>query len=530
MNNVVLIGFMGSGKTTVGRQLAARLQRSFIDLDRQIEAEAGRSVAEIFATEGEATFREYETRSLRRALHGEGAIIAAGGGAPLADSNWFAMREGNTTVCLMAEPAELVQRLTNGNGRPLLQADPATAIASLLPQRLARYLQADLVMTTDRRAPDEVAAEIERRLPRQGPVRIAVPIPGAAHQVVIGTNLSGMVASTVRTLQPSSPAILVTDETVFERHGELLREELASCGIATVVHTVPAGERAKAVAELTRLYDVLAGAAVDRQGLMLVLGGGTVGDVAGFAAATWMRGIRYVQLPTTLLAMVDSSIGGKTGINLAAGKNMVGAVHQPAAIFADLDYLATLPDDEFRAALAEVIKAALIVDRDFAAWLSKDMRSLLRREPCALQQAVSRAVAIKADVVARDPNEAGVRALLNYGHTVGHALERSLGYGRIRHGEAVAWGMEVAARLSLLTGRCTDEVAAAQHALLESAGLLENRPLVDRSQLLEALRHDKKSRRGQPRWVLLTGVGEASYGNTVEGEQVEAALSQVLHL
>jgi len=279
---------------------------------------------------------------------------------------------------------------------------------------------------------------------------------------------------------------------------------------------------------LSGIYETLAAAGVDRRGALIALGGGSVGDVAGFAAATWMRGISYVQMPTTLLAMVDSSIGGKTAINLPAGKNLAGAVHQPVAIFCDLDYLATLPDEEYRSGLAEIIKAALIAERSFADWLSTNLSSVLGRNPAAVREAVARAIAIKAAVVARDPNEAAERAVLNYGHTVGHALERAVGFGKIRHGRAVAWGMEVAARISLLAGACTHATVEAQHALLRNAGLLADRPAVPHAKLTDAIRHDKKSQSGEPRWVLLREVGRADYGHRVDPSIVRVALDEVL--
>jgi 3-dehydroquinate synthase len=226
--------------------------------------------------------------------------------------------------------------------------------------------------------------------------------------------------------------------------------------------------------------------------------------------------------------MVDSSIGGKTAINLPAGKNLVGAIHQPSAIFCDLDYLATLPEEEYRASLAEVIKAAVIADRSFVDWLLANVPGVLRRKPPAVREAVGRAIAIKAAVVAQDPEETGARAILNYGHTVGHALERAAGFGRLRHGEAVAWGMEVAALISVRTGVCAPESVAVQHSLLRDAGLLADRPAVAHGDLIEAMRHDKKSRAGELRWVLLREIGRAEYGQSVEPSVVEAALAEVL--
>jgi shikimate kinase/3-dehydroquinate synthase len=528
VNNVVLVGFMGSGKSTVGPILAGRLKRPFVDLDHDIAADVGYSVAEIFDREGESGFRERESRGLERALERDDAVIAVGGGAPLRQENWSRIREGNCVAALIAEPAELGRRLNGSSGRPLLQPDVPSAIASLLPRRMSRYLEADVVMKTDGLEPAEVARQLEARLPGSGLQRIRIEVPGSPHELAVGTRLTGLVAGSLQRMAVSGTAVVVGDERVAERHAHPLIDALSSAGIAATLHLVPAGEPAKELGVLAGIYHALAAAEVDRQGALVALGGGTVGDVAGLAAATWMRGIRYLQLPTTLLAMVDSSIGGKTAINLPAGKNLVGAVHQPSAIFCDLDYLSTLPDGDYRAALAEIIKAAVIADRPFVDWLSVNLPAVLRRQPDAIREAVVRAIAIKAAVVARDPQEVGERAILNYGHTVGHALERTAGFGQLRHGVAVAWGMEVAARISGLMGVCSKEAVAVQHGLLQDAGLLDIRPAVSHAELMEAMRHDKKSRSGEMRWVLLREVGRADYGQRVDPSVVRAGLAEVL--
>src|SRR2546429_5901548 len=423
---------MGSGKTTVGRALADQTRRSFIDLDEEIATDAGRSISEIFADEGEAGFRERESRGLERALRRDDAIIAAGGGAPLRDENWREMRSGNCVVALTAEPAELARRLNRPKGRPLLQPDIPSAIAALLPTRMARYLEADLVFSTDGKPAAEISRHIDARLPRGGLHRISIDVPGAAHEVTVGFHLTNLAAQALRRLAASRPIMVVSDSHAAGRHTDPLIEALMSAGISAAVHLVPAGEAAKELRTLSAIYGALAEDGIDREGVLVSLGGGSVGDVAGFAAATWMRGIRYVQMPTTLLAMVDSSIGGKTAINLPAGKNLAGAVHQPSAIFCDLDYLASLPNEEFRTSLAEVIKAAIIADRSFAKWLSANLPGVLSRDSSSIREAVARSIAIKATVVASDPTETGERAILNYGHTVGHALERVIGFGQVR--------------------------------------------------------------------------------------------------
>jgi shikimate kinase / 3-dehydroquinate synthase len=536
LNNVVLVGFMGSGKSTVGPHLANRLDRPFIDLDDLIEADAGRSVAQIFSSEGEAGFRERESRCLRRVLEQDGTVVAVGGGAPMRDENWDRIRHGNSVVALMAEPGELARRLNGSTDRPLLESGAPSAIASLLPHRLSRYLEADLVINTDGIEPPKVADQLRSRLPTGGLRRILIDVPGSPHEVTVGYGLTHLVPAALRKLNPSpvygggqgGGVLIVSDTAVADCHAQPLLEALASDGITARLHLVPAGEPAKVLAVLATIYEALADAGVDRQGALIALGGGAVGDVAGFAAATWMRGIRLIQMPTTLLAMVDSSIGGKNAINLPAGKNLAGAVHQPSAIFCDLDYLVTLPDEEYRASLAEVIKAAVIADRTFVDWLLGNLPDVLRREPRAIREAVTRAIAVKAAVVAQDPQETGSRAVLNYGHTVGHALERAAGFGRLRHGEAVAWGMEVAAHISVSSGACRPDVIAPQHALLRDSGLLESPPAIDRAALLDAMRHDKKARAGELRWVLLREIGRAEYGVSVDPSVVEASLAEVL--
>jgi 3-dehydroquinate synthase len=322
--------------------------------------------------------------------------------------------------------------------------------------------------------------------------------------------------------------VVVADPLVAEAHARPVLEGLKRAGFTTEIHLLPVGEPAKSIETLSTLLERLGELRLDRSGALVALGGGTVGDVTGFAAATWLRGIRYLQLPTTLLAMVDSSIGGKTAINLRSGKNLVGAVHQPVGILADLEYLESLPEEEFRSGMAEVCKAAMIADARFAEWLERSCDRIRKRDKDAVQEVVGRAVAIKASVVGEDPRETGRRSILNYGHTVGHGLERALGYGTIRHGDAVAWGMEVAAELSVSTRRCSPDVAATQRALLRAFGLLEHRPSVPRGELLEALAHDKKSRAGEIGWVLLREVGRPEWACRVEAGQLTAALDKVL--
>jgi shikimate kinase / 3-dehydroquinate synthase len=302
LNNVVLVGFMGSGKSTVGPQLAQRMNRPFVDLDDVIEADAGRSVTEIFSSEGEAGFREREARCLQRALERKGSVVAVGGGAPMRDENWLRIRDGNCVVALIAEPDELARRLNGSTDRPMLQPGAPSVIAALLPRRLPRYLEADVVIKTDSIDPAEVAQQLHDRLSGSGLQRIRIDVPGAPHEVTVGYGLTHLVAGALQrvTLSQKSPSplagegrgggsltvVIVTDQAVAERHGRPLLDALASAGIRAQLHLVPAGEPAKDLAVLAGIYEALATAGVDRHGALIALGGGSVGDVAGFAAAT----------------------------------------------------------------------------------------------------------------------------------------------------------------------------------------------------------------------------------------------------
>ena len=529
MSSVVLVGFMGSGKSTVGPHLARRLGRPFIELDALVEAEAGMPIGAIFAREGEEGFRRREAACLARTMSaGSPQVVAVGGGAPLPEDNWQLLRTGNVVVALDTTEETLARRLRGATGRPLLAGGVVGAIDRLLPARLERYRQADLVVPTDGHAPEAIAAAIMAGLPADGLQRIPVGAPGHPHEIVVGARLQQLAPPALRRASVRGTVIVASDAQVGAAHAPPLRAALESAGFRTGFHALPAGEGAKTIEALRDLYRFLAVSGVDRRGAIVALGGGAVGDAAGFAAATWLRGIALLQVPTTLLAMVDSSIGGKNGLNLEAGKNLVGTVHQPCAVLVDVDYLRTLPEQEYGSSWAEIVKSAIIADTELFGILETGAEAAASRDGAFLRRVIASTCAITARVVEADPFEGGVRAILNYGHTVGHALEAALGYGAIPHGEAVAWGMRVAADLSRRTGRCAAEVVARQDRVLRAYGLLAERPRVDRARLLEAMTHDKKALDGELRWVLLAGIGHAEPGCRVPWGAVEASLDAVL--
>jgi 3-dehydroquinate synthase len=331
----------------------------------------------------------------------------------------------------------------------------------------------------------------------------------------------------VRETTTAPQVVLVTDARVGALYGGPARRSLERSGIDVRVVRVPNGEMAKRAGVLARLWDAFAAAGLDRGGSVVALGGGVVGDLAGFAAATWLRGVAWVAVPTTVLAQVDASVGGKTAIDLRSGKNLVGAFHQPAGVLVDPATLETLPPRQRRNGLAEVVKMGFAVDRSLWDWLEANLDALDEGEPSALAGAVERSIRAKARVVLADEREApgGGRTALNFGHTLGHAIEASLGYRGLLHGEAVAIGMRAAAWLSVRVAGLAPESHVRLEAALDHLGLPARMPRVGVGRLLKAMQQDKKRASGAVRWVLTPRIGDASVPRAVESRLVRAALA-----
>ena len=355
---------------------------------------------------------------------------------------------------------------------------------------------------------------------------INVKLGERSYPIHIGQSLS---LTDLAEVKAGTRVLLVADSNVDPLHGEACRTRLESLGLDVVRTVIPAGETTKSLHWVGHLYDKAAAAGLDRSGVVVALGGGMTGDLAGFVAATYLRGIRLVQIPTTLLAMVDSSVGGKTGINLEQGKNLVGAFYQPIAVEADLDLLKTLPHREYISGLAEVVKYGVIWDAPYFTLLEKHVPALMDRDPAFLEKVVARCCEIKAEVVALDERETGPRAILNFGHTLGHAVEKADGYGRWLHGEAVSIGMHYAARLSSRVQGFSPGEADRVVALLAALGL-PLRPAagdsVEWPVLSKAMLSDKKTVRQRPRFVLAKKLGAVVFGCEVE----EDALAETWHV
>jgi 3-dehydroquinate synthase len=343
--------------------------------------------------------------------------------------------------------------------------------------------------------------------------RVTVKVPGHSYPVLVGRGVLMELPRLVRDLGCSSAAV-VTDGSVGPAWALPVVEGLTGVGVRAHLFPIEAGERTKSLATLERVLGFFEEIELDRSGVVVALGGGTVGDLTAFAAAVWLRGVRCVQVPTTLLAMVDSSVGGKSGVNTAHTKNAIGSITQPVAVVSDLAALATLPEDQYLAAFGEVAKYAVAMDAELAAELEAETEALLGRRDDVLEPVITRCVQLKAGVVASDERETGPRALLNYGHTIGHALESASGYSAV-HGRAVAFGMRAAALIAERSQLCDGALVGRQDRLLGAFGLPGRLPQVSAESVLAALPRDKKSRGGRPRWVLPREIGRAEFGISI---------------
>jgi 3-dehydroquinate synthase len=511
--NIVLTGFMGTGKTSVARELSRILGRSIVDMDSEIEKKAGMAITEIFARHGEPHFRNLETETAREVSGRRGVIISTGGGVVLRRENIEALRRNGVVVCLSASPETILERTSKTNERPLLQVpDPLAKIRELLSFREPFYKNCDLMMDTEGKTPGAVAEEIVERVKihlarRGGDPVVRVPLGERSYDIHIGSGILAGIGEALRGLKPTRVAV-VSNPTVYAIYGEAVRESIRDCGFDPFVIRIPDGEEYKSFRWAEFIWGELLSERFDRSSCIVALGGGVIGDLAGFAASAYMRGIRFVQVPTTLLAQVDSSVGGKTGVNHPLGKNMIGAFWQPSLVWIDTDTLKTLPAREFAAGMAEVIKYGVIRDAKLFEYLEWEREKIAALDPACLAHIVAKSCQIKAEVVALDEREAGLRAILNYGHTVGHAMETLTGYTRHLHGEAVAIGMRAEARLAVKKGLLRKEEAEKIGSLIASYGLPAEMPEgLTFDAMLDAMAVDKKATGGVMKVVLPERIG-----------------------
>ena len=528
---IFLVGFMGAGKSTVGHLFAERMGLPFCDADRAIEERAGAPIADIFDTAGEAGFRDLERTVVAELAGGPDAVIALGGGAPEDPATLETLRD-SCTVHLDVGYDEAMKRLGDGSGRPMLAREDPKA---LFVRRRALYRRAaTLSVATDGREPDAVAEMIAAELGRGSPPgragrsvetrTVPVNVPGAGHEVVVGSGIAGSLAGWLPPLPDAEKAFVISHPSLAGLAGGAARS-LEDAGLKVSWGLVAEGEASKSLATSGRLLEELAEAQLHRGDLVVGFGGGVVTDLAGYVASTYLRGVAVAQVATSLLAQVDAAIGGKTGVNLARAKNLVGTIHQPAVVVCDVDLLATLPRAELVSGLAEVVKYGLIAEPDLLATIEAGTAAILGAEPAILIDVVARSAAIKARIVAADERERGERAHLNYGHTFAHAFEHAAGYGGLRHGEAVALGMMAAAHLAHILGRLVDADVEAHRRALASAGLPTSAEF-DTAQLEGAWSLDKKYRRGV-RFVLLSALGQPEAGVAAPADAVREATQRL---
>ena len=560
---IVLVGLSGSGKSTVASRLAALLGWRVVDTDVTLERRAGKPIPRIFAEDGEPAFRALESAVLADACRERDAVIATGGGVVTVEENWPVMRRDALVVHLHAAPETVLCRLEahaaragrDVAARPLLAGEePAEALRAMTVRRAAAYARADLSLSTEGRTPEAAAVVLTALVRGEPTVFWEDQFATASHasHLVVGYGILERLPELIAARWPAglSGAVIITDERVHAAFADRVGTLIAGALPVKETLVVPAGEASKSLTRVGELYAALAASGVDRKTVIIALGGGVVGDLAGFVAATYLRGLPLVQIPTTLLAMVDSSVGGKTAVDLPAGKNLVGAFYQPHLVVIDPACLRTLPPRELRSGWAEVIKHALVegsVPGVLAPSLHATIRdraeALMAGDPLPLTSVIARNVALKLAVVRGDEREeTGLRAILNTGHTAGHAIEAaalaeavSTTETPLLHGEAIALGLRAEAAIAASRGWCTPEVPAAYGALLDAFGL--PRRVRDRSislaieQVLPFIARDKKTVGGTTTWLLPAGrAGESRVAphRDVPLEAVRAAIREVL--
>jgi shikimate kinase / 3-dehydroquinate synthase len=543
IQSIVLIGFSGTGKSSIGRLLAQRLSWTAIDTDRAIEIAAFKSIPEIFAADGEATFREIEREVLLRSLDCSTAVIATGGGAVVSDEVWTSEtlnKPGTLTVTLDSSPEVILERLRNQQAvstetieRPLLAtADPLQRISDLKQSRQRAYDRASLTLVTDTMTEPDVVDQIASLVGESIEPDILLDAPGGNSRIFVRPGIIDKTGALVRAQWPKArQAFLITDANVGPLHSNRIRASLESAGLSVLMITVPSGEASKSWDSAGSVIGAMLDAGIQRNDVVVALGGGVIGDLAGFAAAVVLRGVGIVQIPTSLLAMVDSSVGGKTGVNHATGKNLIGAFYQPPLVLADPELLRTLPDRELTQGWAEVVKHAVIQsstpDRfraDLVTFLKRNRANLVALREPALAYAIRRNIALKASVVEADEREANLRAILNYGHTIGHAIEAA--EYRYLHGEAISVGIHAANRIAALEGRIDEEREREIAALLAAFGL-PAKASFDPDVVRVRMKSDKKSTAGRQTWVLPTGTHGVELVTEVSDSLVDTALDFV---
>lgn len=520
--NIILTGFMGTGKTTVGKLLAKKLNREFIDTDQLIEERQGLTIPEIFANLGEAAFRRMEAEIAGELGGREGLVISTGGRLMLDPANVKALSSKGRVFCLVATPQEILSRLVNDQDhrRPLLDVpNPGEQIVELLQERKKGY-QRFLKLATDNKQPDDITKNLFEFIQRS-PKHFAIDNPAQPYEFIVG---NGILPFSRQLAGTDGMLVVITDTVVGDLYAQ-------SCGSVDHVITIPTGNQQKTLTTVQSIYDQLLEIGFDRFGTIIALGGSVVGDIAGFVAATFMRGVNLVQCPTSLLAMADTSIGGKNSIDLPQGKNLIGSFKQPSIVIADVATLLTLPHEDLLSGMAEVIKHGLLADTNLLEKIEQGnwpvKAGTLRSTPVEIQTLVAQAIQVKITFVQKDPFDQGIRSHLNLGHTFAHAIEK-VSDQTVRHGEAVAMGLVAATDLSSKLGYCAGELKDRIDLILSKVGLPNRIPAALAPEaILDAMSRDKKRSAQAIRLILPVKAGQVFVANDVPTTEILATLKAV---
>lgn len=539
MQRIFLTGLPGSGKTTIGHRTADLLGWSFVDTDDVLAQRMGMPVGQVLVEYGEERFRQLESEVLHELADGVRVVISTGGGMVISAANRKFMRENGLMVYLRASVDTAWKRMHETSAhiaRPLIAGDNGLQrLQNLYTMRQKWYEEAPIQINTEEGTQNELARRLISLALAHGYLFLPF-LPREVIQFHVGNTSSQAIVEwgglphlgeALHALEFSERLFVITDNQVGALYSQSLQTLLQRAGFQPHILTIPAGEASKSFKYFQQIVDWLVEHKAERQEAILALGGGVVGDLAGFIASCYLRSVPFVQIPTTLLAQVDSALGGKTGFNHALGKNLIGSYYHPKLIYVDPAFILTLPERIYREGWVEIAKYAMILDDQLFTLLEENFDALQVRDPGLLTSVVARSIRMKMEIVQHDELDFGPRTILNYGHTFGHALEAITEYGTWLHGEAIAIGMEVAARVAVACGKLSSGEAARQTRLLQELDLPIRCPGVDVDAILTTMQRDKKVRAGRMRWVLPTRIGHAEVYSDIETAIVREAVMDV---
>ncbi len=519
MANIILVGFTCTGKTEVGKRLAAALGLRAVYSDGLIEERAGKTVERIFAEDGEEKFRRLERNVITHLSTQQGLVVVTGEGVLEDRRNLTALQRSGTLIWLSASPEAILARVRKEPARCLLKtADRRAKIKKLLALRSPQYARADYHFDTTQTSPAKTAAQIAHLL-----TTVPVQLGERSYEIIIGRGLLTNAAEHINRLGEHGRVVVISEAQVWGYHGKALAAGLPKHK-QIILPALEDPERLKSFRYAEHLYDELLRMETRRDSLLIAFGGGTIGDLVGFVASTYMRGLDFVQIPTTLLAQVDSSVGGKVAVNHPRAKNLIGVFWQPKLVLADLHCLDTLPRQQIRNGLAEMVKHAVLADARLFRYMEDHIEDVTRLYPPTMRHLLWRNCHIKADIVSRDEREGGIRAFLNLGHTFGHALESAVNYHGLAHGEAVSIGMAAAARMATNLGLFSENGLKRLTELLHAYHLPTLVPEVPVASVMSLMKTDKKASRGGLRFVLPERIGEVRIVSDIPAAEIRKAL------